>query len=528
MALSTLVGRPESEATDLVLSNWGILNEDDHASIRRQSDRIATAVSRCFAEQRLIPSAVAASSALKLYGQVDALATLAEDATGLAITESATAALVELSMPLGQAARENRPVSTTRGPFLNRLIKSVQGYSQHRNDSLVDAFLIVSAWSDAAVRTWVASDDAIGKLIQNRMRVSEHPGIIHLLAGYLGRRRVPDSVAKSLASREEDVVGDAILRSIGNAPSSVTRTHLEKIGIPRSLRGGIKRCSSVTPANRAAMVHVYSAAGGSTEEILPLILFALRRWQQPDVVAAAALALSRCPIPTVQWTMRAAVPVAKLLERAGPAKIGTTKDDPTLESLGSESLADPASVMIAHLMDLLSHPDAGVAKGARRLLTPLHAESMLARFEDLRERSRRSLGRIVMRIDPGAVTRVRDALRHPVLDRRLEAIASADALSIVELLSESFVRIVREDHQEARTRAAQAMGNATDELTYSLLEELVTLPESQVRDAAVSALAVRRRTDGEEQTSAIPATVGKAAIVNTPPIVNTPGAGAGS
>lgn len=498
IALSCLVERSEPEATDLLLAHWGALSAEDHRSIEGQANRIGKAAARCFANNKLVPSAIAACSALKLYDQVDALATLAENPGGLSIARSATDALIEMSKPIGSEARLDRPVWAIRGRFIHRLSESVSRFSQHRNKSLIDAFLIASTWSDAPLRAWVSGDDAISRLVQRRLHACESVGIVELLAGYLQRRRIPDAVTRSLANHESDSVASAILRTIGNSPTIATRANLKTIGVPKSLAGGVDRCVDIIPANRSAMVHAYSAAGKSFEEILSVLLFAIHHWKQPDVVAAVALALSRCPIASKQWMMRAAIAVSKLLDGSGPADVeqSVAETNPrSLESLGSNSLPDPASKIVAQLIDLLSHHDAAVAMGARRMLTPLHAESLLASFDNLRERSRRSLGRIVMRIDPQAINRVRDALRHPVMERRLEAIASADALSAVELLGNSFIRIAREDHQAARVRAAKAMGNATDALTYSLLEEMLELPESQVRDAAQAALAIRRRGD---------------------------------
>jgi hypothetical protein len=119
---------------------------------------------------------------------------------------------------------------------------------------------------------------------------------------------------------------------------------------------------------------------------------------------------------------------------------------------------------------------------------------MLHRFDSLRPRTRRKLGRVVMRVDPDALDRIRDALRHPVLKNRLAAIATADAFAAVDLLAESFAHISREDHQEARIRAAKVMSNAESEQTLAMLREMVQLPESPVRDAAVEALQKREAT----------------------------------
>jgi len=148
------------------------------------------------------------------------------------------------------------------------------------------------------------------------------------------------------------------------------------------------------------------------------------------------------------------------------------------------------------LIPLFEHPNPAVVRAVRRILGPLHADAMLEKFGKLRARSRRRLGRVVMRVDPDAVGRVRDALRHPVLGKRLEAIAAADALGIVDQLAEAFAHVIREDHQEARVRAAEVLSEAESEETLQILRETVTLPESPVRDAAIRAVAFRESRDG--------------------------------
>ena len=192
-----------------------------------------------------------------------------------------------------------------------------------------------------------------------------------------------------------------------------------------------------------------------------------------SATSAGAIALSRCKLPDEEIWMRAAIPVA----------------DDNQEAIKSRTNAR----LLHRLIEMLGHGDQTVVRGVQRVLAPLHAEKMLTQFQDLRPRSRRRLGRVVMMVDPTAIERVRDSLRHPVLARRLEAIATADALAAVDLLSDSFAHIVREDHQEARSRAAEALASAESEETMQLLQEMISLPECQARDSALMALQQRQQ-----------------------------------
>ncbi len=196
-----------------------------------------------------------------------------------------------------------------------------------------------------------------------------------------------------------------------------------------------------------------------------------RRGQSEN--AAATFAMTQCEIPDAELWMRAALPLADGDEQ--------------------KILADQNANLLQRLIDLLDHPDPVLVDSVRRVLRPLHADQMLGRFESLRPRSRRRLGSVVQRIDPNTIERVRGALRHPVLNHRLQAIAMADALAAVDSLSDSFERIAQQDHQEARMQAAQAMGSANGKVTLGLLQQMTELPDCPVKDAAIEAIQKRQK-----------------------------------
>jgi len=154
---------------------------------------------------------------------------------------------------------------------------------------------------------------------------------------------------------------------------------------------------------------------------------------------------SKCPVPNSEIIVRAALHIAN------------DEDDAS---------RNEHARLLQRLIALIDHNDENIVRGIRRVIQPLHAEAMMHRFQDLRPRSRRILGRVVMMVDPDALQRVSDAIRHPVLKNRIAAIAMADALAVVDLLSESFEHIIQEDHLEARITAAEVMANAHGDATW--------------------------------------------------------------
>jgi hypothetical protein len=307
-------------------------------------------------------------------------------------------------------------------------------------------------------------------LICKRLQATAIPGVIDLLSGFIRRKNIPQRIGRIIQSRPDELFREALLRQITGEPTATVLSNIRDLGMPRSCLGGEEVLDDIAPDYRAPMLHLYVAGNQDITETLHLITAAVEAGSGCE--AAAAICLSRCEVPDIEIWMRAAIPVADGDEAA--------------------IAADDNARLLQRLIDLLDHSDPGLCRGVRRVLGPLHAERMQHRFESLRPRSRRRLGRVVMMIDSDAIQRVRDALRHPVLGNRLEAIAMADALAVVDLLSDAFAHIAREDHQEARMRAAQVMSDATGDATLRLLREMTELPECPVRDAALVSLEQRQ------------------------------------
>lgn len=419
-----------------------------------------------------LADAIDAAHQLNITAAAIDLILLAESHSSRATRAAASRAVHDLVKPLGRDARDERDQPSVRGPILARLVDSIKRFSMHRNELLVDAFLMISTWGDGDLRAIVQENGPTMDLLCARWSSSTDSDVIHLLAGFIRRRNLAPRLLELIQVRSDAGMRDALLAKVGTESSGTVSRNLRDMGMPKSCHGGEDLVGDLDPSLRAALVHLYIAANEDSLETLNLITSVVR-FGGPGCVAAAAIGLSHCETPDVDFWMRAAVPVAD-------------GDQDAID-------ADPNAKLLSNLISMLDHEEPSLVRGVRQVLSPLHADAMLHRFDSLRPRSRRRLGRVVMMVDGGAIDRVRDALRHPVLAQRLEAIATADALCIVDLLSDSFTHIAREDHQEARMRAAEVMANASGEQTLKLLQEMINLPESPVRDAALVAIEKRQQ-----------------------------------
>ncbi len=473
-ALSTLLSRTEERAAELMLENWDLLTSNDLQLLRTKKKWITAAIKKALrgeGEGEGMSRGIDAAKSLGLAAVIPNLVLLAESSASRSVRAAVSDAVIDIAEPLGRDARADRDQRTIRGPVLRRLVDSVRRFSMHGNEKLVDAFLLVTTWGDGDFRQLTSEGSPQLDLICKRLRVCHHDSINDLLAGFIRRRSVPPRIGEILQGRDDGLFHESLLESVGSDPSATVLRNLADIGMPQSCQGGETLMQEIAPGYRAALAHVYSAADADPLHKLHVVASAVELGG-PGCDTAAAICFSRCGVPGIDVWMRAAISVA-------------TGDSEAIEN-------DESSRLLQRLMHLLDHPNAVLVESVRHILAPLHADAMLHQFESLRQRSRRRLGRIVMTIDPNAIQRVRDALRHPVLSNRLAAIATADALAAVDLLSDAFQHISREDHQKARIQAADVMSHAGSEATLALLREMVNMPESAVRDAAVAALQRRK------------------------------------
>ncbi|GAA5507199.1 hypothetical protein [Novipirellula caenicola] len=470
-AVESLLQRVEPHCAEAVLSRWDIFPSDLFGQLRKRKSWITPAVQKSLQLQDdSLAHAINASVMIGLYPLLVDLIPIAESHSSEEMRDAATEAILQLAHELGHEARANRDKPSIRTPVVAALAESVRRIHRHKNERLIDAFLVNSTWADAELRQFTASSSEFCKMIGNRLLTTQRAGMVELLAGFICRRSVPSFLLEILASRTDDVFRDSLLRAIGEEPSATVLKNLHDLGMPKCCADDDSLMDAISANHRAAAIHVYSQSGGDPLVNLRTIVAAIHR-DGHGCIPAAVAGMMKCPVPDFEIWHQAALLIAKGNQEA--------------------IAADPVALLLHHLIQLLDHSDASLVRSVRRILNPLHADAMLNRLSDMPEKHRRALGRVVMTIDTEAIARIRDGLRHPVLNKRLDAIAAADALAAVDLLSDSFERISREDHQEARVLACQVMSRAESNSTMSLLKEMSALPPCPVSDAAIKAIRYR-------------------------------------
>ncbi len=467
LATAALADRRELRCGELLLGHWDQMDECQKQALREHPGPLPRIINDSLARgDHHLPNAIQAATALHRFEMVPKLVDLAETHISHTIRKSATQSVGRLADLMGAQARGGRDPGSIRIDALARLARSVEQLPLHRNRDLVDAFLLASTSRDGKLLQMLDTESPQSRVLVSRFRNSSSDSIANLLASFLRRPKLQPEIANLICDRNDASFRRELLDQVGPDPTTGVLHHLRLLGPIGCMDDNPTAAAALSPDAHAALLHVLSQTTQSPKKLLVLAVAGIHRGEATTTQAATTVLASLPKLDHTYW-LNAAIELAEDFDH----RITLSAD----------------AMLLGDLVDLLSHGDANVVRAVQRVLTPLHAKSIMPRLSGLDASSRQRLGAVLMMIDPSAIDLVRDRLRHPVLKQRLDAIAAAESLGIVDLLADAFSHVVRNDHQEARRRAAEAMALASSSETLALLSEMMQMPDSSARDEAVRA-----------------------------------------
>lgn len=476
-AIDALLNRQCQRCGRILMKKWPHFSIDDRRRVTPKAEWMTPFVAEALkGDEESILNALDAAQVLGLINLVDGIAKLAETGRTEGLRDRATETIRSFAELLNEQVERGTVRASQRGTFLSRLSESARRMSIHRNEELVDCLLIASNWSDSELRCALEPESQTADLLVERLSTSCHPQVVKLLAEGLQKRSMPEDIGTSIRTRDDERFRRVLLHVVGTEPSASVIRNLRQLGQPACCRNPLALLDDITQAQQIALLHVLAATDADSLETLQVACQVLAMNGEAGI-SGFVRTLNQCGVPSADVWM----PAAKI--------IAGGRDE--------EIFRDSQASLLMDLVQILDHPERRMGEAVARILGPLHAKSMLTQLPNFGRRSRHLLGRVVMMVDATAIDAVRDALRHPVLDRRLEALTAVEAFAAIDLLHKELAHIVREGHLEARRVAAEMLGNGVSPQTEALLVELCSMPENAIRDVADEAY--KRRTGKDFQ-----------------------------
>lgn len=504
--IAALARRVEPEAHQAFLDEW-IADRDGVASAMRSHVGIDTGPLQASLGKRLTqPTAdmderreiIALAVSLNWFAMVRPIFQLCCTDASASTDPVIGPSFVTLASEMGGASDDAlhggadvRRRATERAAVATMMLKTLRSKFQNGShpavsSDLLDAFLAISSWNDASLRDALDESGPLHRPLIRRLRDSSAVAVMTLLADAIQRRDLVSAVLSTLLQRRDEPYRRVLLASITASPRPATLINLREYGLPECLRGGRRLLLDEPASTDAAIAQAYAAAMPRDAETLALVLAARLRCG-PAADEVAALCLSRVQVPPLDFWVGAATAVDDL---------------PTPETLLDANKLEPShatvrdSAILSATFEILNSDHAALCQAAKRLLASLNVNDVLPGFNQLPLVQQRRLGRVLMNMDASSLLLVADGLRHPVLDRRLEAIEFAESLCLIDAVIEPLRHIAKTDHQTARIRVAEALVNGRSMESEWVLLELSESLQTSIAETAKRSLERRRRPGG--------------------------------
>jgi HEAT repeat protein len=219
-------------------------------------------------------------------------------------------------------------------------------------------------------------------------------------------------------------------------------------------------------------VHLAVGSSAPRDQALEVVAYVLRHGKVPGRrVAARALAEFEGP--------RASELAVRMLD----------DEDPLVRAALAAQLR-PRSVpgAVIRLLALLDSPHQAEREAARVGLEEFQFDRFAARFDELTAQSRMTAGKLVRRIDPEAVDRVRSELESASRGRRRRGLEMAVALDAVMELHDAITALLTDEDPYLPIEAIRVLATADHPATRQVLRSALLDTNPLVHEAAEAAL----------------------------------------
>ncbi len=472
LCLQSLLARDEEAARREVVLHWGYYDEKDKGLLRGKRTQFGELTKSLLIDGSLSEkkAALSATAALDLHDALEEILELVTDPSH-ALCAQATECLTLMCVRWGTQARLGKDVPTIRGRMLDCLGDQLSLFHQHECQSLVDAWLCLVHWDDARLRSLVrdSRQDAY-RVVMKRLRESEQPAVVQLLAGYVARATTPKNIIKILVERSDTALPIEIAKLGDNRTWQVALKRLRQLPTMASL----KTIEVDMPQLNIEIEHrLWLMVAVSSDDLSQVLRGALRlsKLGTRDARQTAAEMLRICRRPGLD-TLVPAVQAAEF------------ETDNSETSLGT---------LTRHIAIWLSSPSQVLAKAAREFLQDFTVENLLEQVRHWPTQMAKAMASIVVLVEPNVSERLTRELQSPAPRRRLAALQATQLLDCADQVSQTLMPLLDDPRLEVRVRTIDLLGALGHEALEHLLPELLADANTDIQDAASRALRRMKR-----------------------------------
>ncbi|WP_442481301.1 HEAT repeat domain-containing protein [Aeoliella sp. SH292] len=490
-AIAALVRRRDEPSQQAFLRVFAGLNALEVASLGDVSKRFSTTLRKVLAHHDLDSARLACHfiAACRAFDEFPALVTAAADPShpgGVALAQTALdlARALHDDIVAYRRAPSGRDPSFARRWALTALTKAVDQFQQHRRVELLEAFLLITTPNNETLTRLLSHTDHPGhEPLMALLRTSPSVGAIEVLAKLYDDPGTPLPLLEIAAQRTDLHFRELFLHAVGYPVSARTLENVGRLKRLAMLEKPSADWFTMPSESQAVAVELVMASRFSRRTKLAIVDEVLAKG---SVIARSAACAALGEIDLPEATTR--------LERM------LTDGDPNMVAFAAIALRKQGvSSAVDRLSRLLDHDDHSVRETARHGLRDFTFLRYAGKFDDLDERERRDLGRIVRDTDSSAIEQVRREIGGPTLARKLRGLQMAAAIGLVDQLEETIVKQATHQDAAVRAEAIMTLAQGSTNSARRAVEAATQDANALVRNRAGQALREmsQRQTQGE-------------------------------
>lgn len=464
LCLKSLVARDEDLARHRILLNWEHYQEPELEYLRtRGTQFVELAKSLVSSGSNLTEkrTALSAISDLDLCDSMEVVLDIVTTPTH-ALNAQATECLGAMCERWGAKARQGQDVPSIRGKMLERLFARLAVYHEHKNVKLIDAWLCLAHWDDALQRGLISDvqQDAYRPILA-RLRESDHPAVLQLLAGYVGRSATPKKVLEIITAR----------------PDAALAVAIAKLHDKTSLRGTLRRLQTLPPLRSLANIETEMPAVGvelerrlwlmvaaSSNDLGQVLRGALRmaKLGTREARLTAAEMLRNCRRPTLE----------QMVPAIQAAEFSPTDDQQCLGSL------------LQQVAGWLKSPSTALRKAAHEFFKEFTLANLLEKVRHWPSEMCRAMAGVAKMVEKDLTETLTEALQSPAPRHRLAALQATRLLGCVDAISRELMPLLEDPRLEVRVQTVDLLGALGHEALESLLPKLLQDSSTDIQEAA--------------------------------------------
>jgi hypothetical protein len=367
------------------------------------------------------------------------------------------------------AHRYLRDAPRIRDQVVLALEQSSNRYETHECTCVVESLLVLAGIDDFVMKKLLRQPGHPCRPIAERLLLtSTHPGVMAKITVFMECNYPPAKVLQAVRQRRDPEFICHLLRSLPRRLSQTQQHNYRQLESIAWLAPDDLQLKLVPPALQRRVVPFVQQTGLSDENKRIVIEWLLKHGS-PDARQVATAALSSESDEAVQEIV---------IE-------GLEAEDPEVQAWATSQLRSrgiPQAFTL--LIERLDSPLHEVQAAARLELGDFDIHRVLDLYDQLAPHTCEMAGRLLQKIDPHALAKLRLEMVSPMRSKRIRAAKAALALNVHEEVVDALIRQLEDEDGMVRRTAVEILGRITTAESLQALQGMLDDPSPRVREEA--------------------------------------------